>query len=223
MALDSRAGLQTARTLAYVRRYGMREHPVLKRCRLETLKNRPDATIMTAPEVACFIGFFLECMGAQRGLEVGVFTGYSSLAIGLSLPEDGSLLACEADPTVLALATDYWRAAGIAGKVQGRLGDARRTLEELIVAGERGSFDFAYIDADKLGYDAYYEACLVLVRARGVIIVDNTLWGGRVADSANVEAETQALRAFNEKLAKDQRISLVQTTMGDGTTFARVR
>lgn len=223
MALNYSGDLASARTLAFVRRYGMREHPELKKCRLETLRNRKDATMMTAPEEAAFLAFFIQAIGARRGLEIGVFTGYSSLALALALPADGKLVACEVDPEAARIAGEHWKAAGVANKVVVHVGDAVATVERFIAAGESNSYDFAYIDANKEQYDTYYEACLKLVRVGGHIIIDNMLWGGKVADSGDTDASTAALRALNEKIHKDERVDVVLSTMGDGVTFARRR
>jgi len=223
MALDLRAGIEGARTTAYVRRFGYREPDILKKCRLETLRTRADASIMTAPEVAGFVAFFLAALGAKHGLEIGVFTGYSSLAFGLALPKDGSLTVCEIDPVNAATAKGYWDEAGLSDRIRCLVGDARASLQALLDEGSADRFDFAYIDADKEGYDSYFEASLKLVRRGGVIIIDNTLWGGRVADRNDDADATVAIRALNAKLHADERIDLIQTTMGDGTTFARRR
>ena len=133
------------------------------------------------------------------------------------------MVACEVDPVTASIAAGYWAEAGLAEKISCRVGDAKQSVADLLAEGQAGSFDFAYIDADKGSYDTYYEACLKLVRVGGVIVIDNTLWGGRVADRADQEPATQAIRALNEKLFRDDRIDLIQTAMGDGTTFARRR
>jgi predicted O-methyltransferase YrrM len=215
--------MQVARVLAWLRRYGYREHPALRACRLETLRDRADANIMTAPEVAGFVAFFLSAVGARRGVEVGVFTGYSSLAVALALPADGELVACELSAELAAVAKGHWQRGGVADKIRCRVGDARASLVQLLEEGGAGSFDFAYIDADKESYDSYYESCLALLRAGGFIIIDNTLWGGRVADSKDTEPSTQAIRRLNQKLFADERVDMIQSAMGDGTTFVRKR
>jgi predicted O-methyltransferase YrrM len=209
---------------AYVSRVGAREHPVLARCRRETHEALPErARMQIAPEQGAFLGLLAKMTGARAALEIGVFTGYSGLAVALALPRDGSLTACEINPDFAALASEYWREAEVANRVELRLGPALETLNALIDEGRAGSYDLAFIDADKQGYDAYYESTLELLRPGGVVTVDNTLWDGRVIDAGDDSADTVAIRAFNEKVATDERVDMTLTTIGDGLTICRKR
>jgi caffeoyl-CoA O-methyltransferase len=160
-------------------------------------------------------------MGAKRCLEIGVFTGYSSLAMALALPDDGRVVACDVNERWTSVARRYWAAAGVAHKIDLRLATAMETLDRLVGAGQAGSFDFAFIDADKENYVGYYERSLVLLRSGGLIVADNTLWSGRVADPEDAEPDTVALRHFNEHLHHDERIDLSLVPIGDGLTLAR--
>jgi caffeoyl-CoA O-methyltransferase len=162
-------------------------------------------------------------IGARRCIEVGVFTGYSSLAVALALPEDGRILACDVSEEWTAIAQRYWRKGGVAHKIELKLQPATRTLEALLANGEAGRYDFAFIDADKPAYAAYYELLLQLLRPGGLIAVDNTLWSGKVADPSEHDANTSALRAFNDTLHRDERIDLSLLPIGDGLTLARKR
>lgn len=215
--------LETAKTTAYVRRYGFREHPVLKKCRLETLKShKDDAIMMTAPEEAAFLAFLVELIGARKGLEIGVFTGYSSVSFALALPPDGELVVCEYDPKLLQVASGYWQEAGVDAKITAHVGPAADSLGNLLADDNQlGSFDFAYIDANKDQYDIYYESALKLVKPGGVIMLDNMLWGGRVADRKDDSANTVAIRQLNEKLHQDERVSLSMIPLSDGVSFLR--
>jgi caffeoyl-CoA O-methyltransferase len=162
-------------------------------------------------------------IGARRCIEVGTFTGYSSLAVALALPDDGRIIACDVSEEWTQVARRYWAEAGIAGKIDLRLAPAGETLDKLIAGGAAGTIDFAFIDADKTGYDAYYERLLQLLRPGGLIVFDNVLWGGSVADPADRSADTEALRALNSKLATDQRIDLSMVPIGDGFSLCRKR
>lgn len=214
--------LESARLMAYVRRYGIREAGILRQCRLETLK-RPEYGIMIMPEEAAFLAFFISLMGFKRGLEVGVYTGYSSLAMALAMPEDSELVCCELEAEYLRIARGYWEKAGVAQRVTSHEGPGLDSLEQMLAKGEENSFDFAFVDANKDQYDDYYEACLKLVRPSGVIILDNMLWDGKVMDKTDDSEWTSAIRALNEKLHADERVELTMTTIGDGTTFIRKR
>jgi caffeoyl-CoA O-methyltransferase len=167
--------------------------------------------------------FLVRLMGARRCLEVGVYTGYSGMAVALALPAGGRLTAIDRDAKMTAVARRHWRAAGVAGKIDLRLGDGRRELDRLIKAGFAGTYDFAFIDADKENYEAYFNRALELVRAGGLIAVDNTLWHGRVADRAHQDADTRAIRAFNRKRRNDKRVELCMLPLFDGLTLARKR
>jgi caffeoyl-CoA O-methyltransferase len=162
-------------------------------------------------------------MGAKRCIEVGVFTGYSSLAVASALPDDGELLACDVSEEWCAMARRYWAKAGVQHKIRLVLAPARQTLEEELAAGKAGTCDFAFIDADKTAYRAYYESCLRLLRPGGLIAVDNTLWSGRVADPTAADADTVALRDFNAFVGADPRVDLCLVPIADGLTLLRKR
>ena len=206
----------------YLLAVSLREPDLLRRLREETAA-LPNARVQIAPEQGQFMALLVRLMGARRCLEVGVFTGYSSLAVALALPGDGRIVACDVSEDWTTVARRYWAAAGVAQKIDLRLAPALETLTGLLSAGEAGSFDFAFLDADKENYPAYYELLLELVRPGGLIVVDNTLWSGRVADPANREASTVALRRFNEQLHRDGRIDLSLVPIGDGLTLVRKR
>ncbi|MFC6285148.1 class I SAM-dependent methyltransferase [Nocardioides sp. GCM10027113] len=206
----------------YVRRVGTREVEVLARLRGETAA-LPQHRMQVAPEQGAFLALLVELTGARRCLEVGTFTGYSSLAVALALPDDGRIVCCDVSEEWTSVARRHWEAAGVADKVDLRIGPAAETLDALIADGESASYDFAFVDADKTGYDGYYERLLRLVRPGGLIAIDNVLWGGKVADPSVDDTDTAALRALNEKLAADERVSLVMLPIADGVTLARVR
>jgi caffeoyl-CoA O-methyltransferase len=206
----------------YLLSVSLREPALLRRLREETASN-PNARMQIAPEQGQFMALLVRLLGARRCLEVGVFTGYSSLAVGLALPDDGRIVACDVSEEWTTVALRFWAAAGVAHKIDLRLAPALETLEGLLAAGEAGSYDFAFLDADKENYLRYYELALELVRPGGLIVVDNTLWSGRVADPANDEATTVALREFNRHLHGDDRIDLSLVPIGDGLTLARKR
>jgi predicted O-methyltransferase YrrM len=172
--------------------------------------------------VAALLGLLARISGAKRAIEVGTFTGYGSLAIASALPADGKLICCDISEEWTAIGKRYWERAGVAARIDLRLAPARETLATL-AASEAGRFDFAFIDADKGGYDAYYEACLTLMRRGGVIALDNMLWYGAVADSSVRDADTLALRALNEKIRDDDRVDACLLSVGDGVMVARKR
>jgi predicted O-methyltransferase YrrM len=169
------------------------------------------------------MAFLVQLLGARRTLEIGVFTGYSSLWVALALPPDGRIVACDVSEEYTSVARRYWREAQVEDKIDLRLQPALKTLDELLAEGGQDTFDFAFIDADKPHYEAYYESCLRLVRPGGVIMADNVLWSGRVADPADRTPDTRALRSFNRKLLKDERIALSMLPVGDGITLALKR
>ena len=206
----------------YLLAVSLREPEVLRQLRDETA-GYPEARMQIAPEQGQFMALLARLTGARRCIEVGVFTGYSSLVLALALPDDGRIVACDVSDEWTAVARRYWAAAGVAHKIDLRLAPALETLGHLLAAGEAGTFDFAFLDADKENYLRYYERLLELVRPGGLIVADNTLWSGRVADSANTEATTVALREFNAILNGDQRIDLSLVPIGDGLTLARKR
>jgi len=206
----------------YLLSVSLRETELLRQLRAETAAF-PEARMQIAPEQGQFMALLVRLMGARRCLEVGVFTGYSSLAVALALPDDGRIVACDVSEHWTAVARRYWDAAGVSHKIDLRLAPALETLDGLLADGEAGTFDFAFLDADKENYLRYYERLLELVRPGGLIVADNTLWSGRVADTANTEATTVALREFNAILNGDQRIDLSLVPIGDGLTLARKR
>jgi predicted O-methyltransferase YrrM len=173
-----------------------------------------------APEQGQFMAFLIKLIGAKKTLEVGVFTGYSSLVVALALPENGEIIACDVDEEYTQIARTYWEKAGVSHKIKLHLAPAVLTLENLLAKGEENSFDFAFIDADKSNYDTYYEQALKLVRVGGVIAIDNVLWDGKVADSRVQDNRTQAIRRLNEKLHQDTRILLSVVPIADGLTLA---
>jgi caffeoyl-CoA O-methyltransferase len=200
----------------------LREPALLRRLREETAAE-PSANMQISPEQGQFMALLARLTGARRCLEVGVFTGYSSLAVALALPDAGRLVACDVSERWTSIARRYWAEAGVSHKVDLRLAPAMETLEGLLAAGETGRYDLAFIDADKENYLGYYERVLRLLRAGGLVLVDNTLWSGRVADPENAEADTVALRHFNEHLHRDGRVDLSVLPIGDGLTLARKR
>ncbi|MCH7692463.1 MAG: class I SAM-dependent methyltransferase [Proteobacteria bacterium] len=206
----------------YLLDVSLREPDVLRRLREETAKI-PAAAMQIAPEQGQFMALLVELMGARKAIEVGTFTGYSSLSVALALPPGGRLVACDVNEEWTDVARRYWAEAGVADRIDLRLGPALETLDGLIGEGEAGTFDFAFIDADKAGYDAYYERILTLLRPGGLVSVDNVLWNGRVIDTAKQDADTRAIRAFNEKIHADPRVSLSLVPIGDGLTLARKR
>ncbi len=207
---------------AYLMEASLREPPLLRRLRDETARME-QASMQIAPEQGQLLALLVELIDARLTLEIGTFTGYSSLTVALALPDDGRVVACDRSEEWTAIARRYWEEAGVAHKVDLRLGPAVDTLDQLLQEGRAGSFDFAFIDADKASYEAYYERALQLLRPGGLVAVDNTLWSGRVADPTDVETDTRAIRAFNSKLHADQRVSLSLIPIGDGLTVARKR
>ena len=206
----------------YLLAVSLREPDLLRQLRQETATD-PLARMQISPEQGQFMGLLARLMGARRCLEVGVFTGYSSLALALALPDDARIVACDVSEEWTSVARRYWAAAGVADKIDLRLAPALETLEGLLAAGEAGSYDFAFLDADKKNYLRYFELALGLVRPGGLIVADNTLWSGRVADPRNAEPDTVALRHFNQHLHRDARIDLSLVPIGDGLTLARKR
>jgi O-methyltransferase len=206
----------------YVSEVITRETPVQRRLRAETAA-LPRARMQIGPDQGTLLALLVRLTGARRALEVGTFTGYSALAVASALPEGGQLITCDVSAEWTAVARRYWEEAGVSGRIELRLGPAVETLAGLLRAGGAGSFDFAFIDADKPSYNAYYEACLGLVRPGGLIAIDNVLWSGAVADPAAVDPETAALRALNEKVRDDPRVDACLLTVGDGVMLARKR
>ncbi|HEX3945109.1 MAG TPA: class I SAM-dependent methyltransferase [Rhizomicrobium sp.] len=205
----------------YIVRVGAREHPVLRRCREETARH-PHAGMQIGPDQGGVMALLAQLTGAKRYLEIGTFTGYSALAVALAVPPDGQLVCCDVSKEYTDLARGYWQEAGVAAKIDLRLGPALETLDRMIADGEK-PFDFAFIDADKPCYDAYYERVLKLVRAGGLIALDNMLWSGEVADFSNNDETTVVLRALNQKIHDDPRVDMAMLALGDGVMLARKR
>ena len=206
----------------YLLETSLREPDLLARLREETAR-RGDSGMQISPEQGQFMALLVELTGAKRILEIGTFTGYSALVMALALPPDGRILACDVEPETAAMARRYWAEAGVAEKIDLRLAPALDTLDRLLAEGAAGSFDFAFIDADKSNYEAYYERCLALLRQGGLLAVDNVLWNGRVADPTARDPDTEAIRALNLRLRDDPRISLSLVPISDGLSLARKR
>ena len=207
---------------AYLLRVGVREPDVLRRLREESA-TLPQHNMQIAPEQGAFMGLLMELMGARRCIEVGTFTGYSSTAVALALPADGRLLCCDVSEEWTDIARRHWAEAAVADKIELRLGPAVETLDSLLAAGERETYDFAFVDADKPSYPAYYERLFELVRPGGLIALDNVLRRGDVVRPDADDPDTTAIRELNEQLAHDERISLAMVPIADGLTLARKR
>lgn len=203
----------------YLLSVSSREPELLRQLRQETAE-LAFAQMQIAPEQGQFMALLVQLIGAQKTLEIGVFTGYSSLVVALALPPQGKITACDINEEWTAIARRYWQQAGVANKIDLHLAPALQTLEQLLQEGQAGTYDFAFIDADKQNYGAYYELALQLVRPGGLISIDNTLWSGRVANPEPHEASTVAIRAFNQKLHQDSRVVLSLVPIGDGLTLA---
>ncbi len=210
------------RLYRYLLRETVREPAVMARLRAETEK-LPGAGMQIGPEQGQFMGLLVRLIGARRALEVGTYTGYSALAVALALPPDGKIVCCDVSEEWTRIARRFWREAGVADRIELRLAPAADTLEKLRAAGEDGRFDFAFIDADKGNYDLYYERCLKLVRPGGLIAIDNALWYGAVADPAQRDKDTRAIRALNRKIRDDARVDMALLPIGDGLLLARPR
>lgn len=199
-----------------------RESDLQKALRKETAL-LPDARMQITPEQGQFMALLVKLIGARVALEIGTFTGYSALSVAEALPEDGKLIACDVSEEWTRMGRVYWAKAGVANKIDLRIGPAIDTLDTLEKTEFAGAVDFAFIDADKTNYDRYYEACLRLLRVGGLIVVDNALWGGQVADSSFQDEDTRAIRAMNEKLRDDSRVDTSLLPVGDGIYLARKR
>ncbi len=206
----------------YILSNSLREPEVLGRLRAETAAH-PMSGMQIAPDQGQFMQLLVQLTGAKRCIEVGTFTGYSSTAVALALPEDGSIVACDVSEEYTAVARRYWAEAGVADKITLVLAPATETLPGLIADGQAGTYDLAFIDADKENYDSYYESCLELLRPGGLILIDNVLWSGAVADPARTDTDTSALRALNAKLKDDQRVTISMIPISDGVTLALKR
>ena len=206
----------------YIQRVGVREHPVLARLR-ERTSTMENARMQISPDEGAFLQMLVRLLPARRVLEVGTFTGYSSTAMALAQDADDRIVCCDVSKEWTDIAREAWTEAGVADRIELRLAPAVETLDGLLADGQGSQFDMAFIDADKGNYDNYYERALQLVRPGGLIAIDNVLWSGRVVDASDQEADTQAIRALNEKIATDERVDLAMTPIADGVTLARVR
>jgi predicted O-methyltransferase YrrM len=199
---------------AYIVAQGTRETPVQRRLRAVTRK-LPLGGMQIGPDQAALMQVLVRAIGARRCLEIGTFTGYSSLAVALALPPAGRIVCCDLSEEWTSIARRFWKKAGVQKKIQLRLGPALETLKKL-----KGKFDFAFIDADKESYQNYFERCLKLVRKGGVIAIDNTLWHARILDRRDQTVDTRAIRAFNKRLRRDRRVDIALVPIGDGLTLA---
>ena len=204
----------------YLVKVGMREPPILRRLREETA-TLPQGGMQISPEQGAFMALLVGLMNARTYLEVGTFTGYSSLSVAMALPADGRLTCCDISPEWTDVARRYWTDAGVADRIDLRLGPALETLDGLLAAGSAASYDFAFLDADKGNYAAYYERMLNLLRPGGVLAIDNVLWSGRVIDPAEDDESTQAIRDLNERIAADTRVEIAMLPIGDGLSLVR--
>lgn len=208
----------TPELIEYVYRHGAREIPAQVKSRKETAE-MPQSMMQIGPDQGAFMGLMAKAIGAKRCLEIGVFTGYSALSVALALPADGRIVALDISKDFTDRARAIWKEAGVADKIDLRIGPALDSLDKMIAAQE-GPFDFAFIDADKPNYDGYYERVLKLLRPGGLIAIDNVLWSGAVADPANNDESTTALRALNIKIHGDSRVDMALATVGDGVMLA---
>lgn len=208
--------------LAYVRRVGMREDDDLRRLREETASHTM-ARMQISPEQGQFMALLIELIGAKKTFEVGTFTGYSAMCVAKAMGAQGRVIALDVSEEYTSIARKHWEMAGVAAQIELRLAPAAESLEAMINAGESGSYDFAFIDADKTGYAVYYEYALSLLRPGGLVAIDNVLWNGAVADPSDQSSDTVAIRKVNEVLAADERVTLSLVPIGDGLTLARKR
>jgi predicted O-methyltransferase YrrM len=207
----------TPQVVEYLGRIGGRETPVQARLR-ERTETRADGHMQVTADQAATLQLLVKLTGAIRCLEIGTFTGTSALAVALALPANGRIVALDVSKEFTDIGRPYWEEAGIAGKIDLRIGPASHSMDDMIAAGE-GDFDFVFIDADKPGYDAYYERALKLVKTGGLVVLDNMLLSGKVADPADMDVSAAALRALNEKILNDERVDMALTTVGDGMTL----
>ena len=204
----------------YLCDHSLRETTVQRQLRRATHKME-NSVMQISPEQGQFMQFLVSIIGASNTIEVGVYTGYSALCVALGLPEDGRIIACDINEEWTKIALEYWKKAGVADKIDLQIAPALDTLTELEKKGRKNHFDFAFIDADKVNYDIYYEKCLNLVRPGGVVAIDNVLWSGAVADVSAMDENTKAIRSLNAKLHKDERVDLSMIPLGDGLTLVR--
>lgn len=203
----------------YLLSVSLREHQILNECREQTAKHSM-ARMQIAPEQGQFISLLIKLLHVKKAIEIGVFTGYSSLSIAMALPDDGHLDACDIDPEMATVAQQYWDKANVAKKISLHIGPALETLDKLISSNQTNSYDFAFIDAHKPEYIDYYERLLQLIKPGGIILIDNVLWSGNVADDKNQDEDTVAIRHFNEHLHNDERVFISMLPVADGITLA---
>lgn len=204
----------------YLLSISLRETEIQRQLR-EATSRLPHGSMQISPEQGQFMALLVKLIGAKKCLEIGTFTGYSALAVAMALPDDGKLIACDVNEEWTSIGKDYWARANVAQKIDLRLGAAAKSLSKLIEDGEIGSFDFVFIDADKVNYTEYYNLSLQLLRSGGLILIDNVLWSGNVADPKVNDPDTVALRQLNKALLNDQRITLSVLPVGDGLTLCR--
>jgi predicted O-methyltransferase YrrM len=207
---------------AYIVEHGVREPEILARLREETAP-LPQHGMQISPEQGAFLAMLVRLLGARRCLEIGTFTGYSSLSVALALPPDGRLVCCDVSEEWTAVARRYWAEAGVADRVELRLGPALATLDGLLADGATGTFDFAFVDASKREYPDYHERVLKLLRSGGLVVYDNVLWGGAVVDPTDDDPDTNGVRRLNDRLATDERVDVSMLPVSDGLTLARKR
>ena len=210
----------TDRVYDYMQEVSVREPEILKRLRAETAE-LPEHNMQISPEQGQFMALLVGLIGARRALEIGTFTGYSALAVALALPDDGKLIVCEISEEYTAIGRRYWQEAGLDTNIDLKIGLALDTLDGLITEGQAETYDFAFIDADKVNYQNYFDRALILLRPGGLIAVDNVLWNGAVADPRNTTKDTEAIREFNAELGDDTRVAISMVPIGDGLTLAR--
>ena len=206
----------------YLSRTMIKETPVQQKLRAET-STMAEAGMQIGADQGVLFAILVRAIGAKQAIEIGTFTGYSALAVAAALPDDGRLVACDISPEWTSIGKKHWEAAGVAHKIDLRIAPATETIARLLADGGAGTFDFAFIDADKPGYDAYYEGCLKLIRKNGLIAIDNVLWSGKVADESVTDESTVALRRLNTKVAADARVEACLLTVGDGVMLVRVK
>lgn len=210
----------TSAVYAYLQNNSLREPLLLKQLREATDRAFTD-NMQISPEQGQFMQLLITMLGAKKTLDIGTFTGYSALAVALALPDAGKVIACDTSVEWTTMAKQFWDMAKVSHKIELKIAPAIDTLKALIADGQAGTFDFCFIDADKVNYDAYYEKALLLLRVGGLIAIDNVLWGGQVADLKFQDADTQAIRALNAKILKDDRVTISMLPIGDGLTLAR--
>ena len=204
----------------YLINVSVKEPGVLKDLREETLQ-LDEFQMQISPEQGSFLSFLVKLINAKHTLDIGVFTGYSSLVVALQLPQNGYVTACDTNEEWTEIAQKYWKEAKVEDKIDLHIAPAVETLEKLISNGNEGLYDFSFIDADKINYQHYFEQSITLVRKGGVIAIDNVLWGGRVLDNSDTEPATRAIREFNSKLYEDDRVAISMIPIGDGLTLAQ--